>query len=179
MSEFIESQLLKIDKKVDNIVDTVTQTSSILNSMLEGADDYPKLYVIVPIPKNHTLVGNQSFMSTWYHAIEAMYNNPKLLYCDDCSVRLYPLCAYSMEPVGEGIEILHPKEQIREMSFALQLSASILSSLALYSTALALLVPTLNNSIQSSLRYVSALQTSLTITDGPGMLSVFDLLIIF
>jgi hypothetical protein len=137
--------------------------------MLEGVDDYPKLYVIIPIPKNNTLVGQQSSVSVWYHAIEEMYNNPKLLYCDDCSVRMYPLCAYSMEPVGDGIEILHPKKQIREMSFALQLSASILSSLALYSTALSMLIPTLNNSIQSSLRYVSALQTSLTLTDGPGL----------
>lgn len=136
--------------------------------MLEGIDDYPKLYVVVPIPKNNPLVGNKSFLTTWFHAIEEMYNNPKLLYCDECSVRLYPLCAYSMEPVGEGIEILHPKKQIREISFALQLSASILSSLALYSTALAILVPTLNNSVQSSLRYVSALQTSLTLTDAPG-----------
>lgn len=108
-----------------------------------------------------------------------MYNNPKLIYCDDYSVRLYPLCAYSMEPVGEGVEILHPTKQIKNMSFALQLSASILSSLALYSTAVSMLIPSLYNSIQSSSRYVTALQMSLSVTDGPGKLSSFYLFIYY
>lgn len=172
MSEILENQLVKMDKKIDTVFDTVTQASSILNSMLEGDPDYPKLYVIIPVPRNTTLVGRKSSLHLWYQAIEDMYNNPKLLYCDDCSVRLYPLCAYSMEPVGEGIEILHPKRQLKEMSFALQLSASILSSLALYSTAVSMLIPALNTSIQSSLRYVTALQLSLSLSDAPGVTAI-------
>lgn len=130
------------------------------------------------MPKNHTpLIGNKSSLNLWFHAIEEMYNNPKLLYCDDYSVRLYPLCAYSMEPIGDGIEILHPTKQIKEMSFALQLSASILSSIALYSTAVSMLIPSLYSSIQSSLRYVTALQMSLSITDGPGNILYFNILL--
>lgn len=146
----------------------VCQATSLLNEVLEGNHDCPQLYVIVPIPRASTLSGEKGATTGWYEAVTNLFQDPNLLLSDSHSVRLYPLCAYSMEPVGSGIEILHPRAHLQELSFALHIGASVLSTIALSSYPLAALVPGMDQSVQCSLRYVTALKTSLTIADSAG-----------
>jgi hypothetical protein len=108
-------------------------------------------------------------MAGWCEAVKNLFHDPNLLLSDSHSVRLYPLCAYSMEPVGSGIEILHPRAHLQELSFALHVGAAVLSTIALSTYPLAALVPGMDQSVQSSLHYVSALKTSLTIAESAGI----------
>jgi hypothetical protein len=140
----------------------VSHATSILNSILEGTNDFPQLFVIVPIAKNSSLCGQKDKVGSWRQAVDAFFKDPKLIFADNLSIRLYPLCAYSMEPVGAGVEILHPSVQMQEMSFALQMGAAVLSSIALSSYPLAMLVPGFDSSVNASLHYVTALRAALT-----------------
>jgi hypothetical protein len=126
----------------------------------------------VPIPRATTLIGQKGAMAGWCEAVKNLFHDPNLLLSDSHSVRLYPLCAYSMEPVGSGIEILHPRAHLQELSFALHVGAAVLSTIALSTYPLAALVPGMDQSVQSSLHYVSALKTSLTIAESTGMVAV-------
>mmetsp|Transcript_20235 Transcript_20235/g.29051 ORF Transcript_20235/g.29051 Transcript_20235/m.29051 type:complete len:467 (+) Transcript_20235:130-1530(+) len=161
LSELVQSEFTKLDHKIDAVCETVSQATSVLNTILEGGNECPKLFVVVPISKKASLRGDKGALHQWYEAVNLMFSDPGLLFCDQHSVRIYPLCAYSMEPVGSGVELLHPSEHIQEMSFALQMTAAVLSSVALSSYPLSAVLPGFDASIQASLRYVTSLRASL------------------
>lgn len=78
---------------------------SSLQALVNGDIDCPHLYIALPT-------------STSTH------------FLSDTSLRLYPICAYSYEPVGEGYELHHSSVHHDQILSLLHFSSSILTSIA-------------------------------------------------
>lgn len=118
---------------MDYACQQITESTSILNSILDGSSDCPKLFIAMPVPKGTSLLGDVGCITNWTNAIQQLFHDPQLLLSDSMSVRLYPLCAYSLEPVGSGYEVLHAHKTLSSISFALRMSTVALSSVLIAS----------------------------------------------
>ena len=109
---------------------------SSLQALINGDIDCPHLYIALPT-------------STSTHVLA------------DTSLRIYPICAYSYEPVGDGYELHHSSAHHDQILSLLHFSSSVLSTIATNPFSSVLLPSLTLTSTQFLAQYINSYTSSI------------------